>query len=315
MIQRFKSLVEKYDRVTIVTHCYSDADTIATGLGIYLLLKRVGKEVEICNVDKKLPNYLDFLPHFAKIKTQIDFNNSLIIACDAGSIDLLGFDLSSKEIVNIDHHKSNTNYGTLNIVDSTCASASMVAYGLFKDDFEITKDIATCFYVALVTDTQNFVTLNVDQKVFQVASELISFGINLEMVNKNLNQRRSLSSLRLLSATLETLELSNDAQIASMVICRDMMLKTGAYAVDTVGIIDHAISLATVKIAILVIEFEHYLKVSLRSDGVDVSSLAIAFGGGGHLVASGFRSEELDINLVLKQIKNEIKQRGLIDGS
>ena len=315
MIEEFKSLLEKYDKVSIITHRSPDADTLGTGLGIYSILKSIGKQVEICNIDKKMPNHLDFLPHFAKIKNQINFDNSLIVTCDSGSVDLLGFDLSLREIVNIDHHQSNTNYGTLNIVNSTCASASMVAYKLLKDDFEITKDIATCFYVALVTDTQNFITLNVDKNVFKTASELISIGVNLVEVNKNLTQRKSLSSLRALSATLDTLELYEDAQIASMVLSQDILEKTGATLNDTTGLIDYGIALVTVKIAILVIEFQGYLKVSFRSDSADVSSLAVHFGGGGHLMASGFRSEELDIDLLLEEIKKEIKKRGLINGS
>ena len=315
MIDAFKLLLEEYDKVSIITHRNPDADTLGTGLGLYALLKNIGKQVEICNIDKKMPNHLDFLPHFAKIKNQINFDNSLIITCDSGSVDLLGFDLSLREIVNIDHHKSNTNYGTLNVVDSRCASASMVAYKLLKDDFKITKDIATCFYVALVTDTQNFTTLNVDKDVLNAASELISFGISLVEVNKNLTQRKPLSSFRVLSESLDTLELYEDASIASMIVRRDIFEKTGATLSDTTGLIDYGMALVTVKIAILVLEFQDYLKVSFRSDGADVSSLAVHFGGGGHLMSSGFRSQELDIDLLLKQIKKEIKKRGLINGS
>ena len=315
MIDAFKLLLEKYDKVSIITHRNPDADTLGTGLGLYALLKNIGKQVEICNIDKKMPNHLDFLPHFAKIKNQINFDNSLIITCDSGSVDLLGFDLSLREIVNIDHHKSNTNYGTLNVVDSRCASASMVAYKLLKDDFRMTKDIATCFYVALVTDTQNFTTLNVDKDVLNAASELISFGISLVEVNKNLTQRKPLSSFRVLSESLDTLELYEDASIASMIVSRDIFEKTGATLSDTTGLIDYGMALVTVKIAILVLEFQDYLKVSFRSDGADVSSLAVHFGGGGHLMSSGFRSQELDIDLLLKQIKKEIKKRGLINGS
>ncbi len=315
MIDVFNLLLKKYDKISILTHRNPNADTLGTGLGVYELLKNMGKQVEICNPNKDLPKHLDFLPHFAKIKSQINFENSLIITCDSGSIDLLGFDLSLREIVNIDHHQSNTNYGKLNIVDSDCASASMVAYNLFKNNFEMTKAIATCFYVALLTDTQNFITLNVNKNVFDMASELLSLGINLEEINKNLTQRKSLSSLRLLSATLDTLELYEDAQIASMLVSDKMLEKTGAMLPDTVGLIDHAIRLVTVKIAILIIEFKNHVKVSIRSNGVDVSALAVHFGGGGHHLASGFRSEVSEFKLLLKEIKKEIKKRGLLNGS
>lgn len=315
IFNQFKILLSEYDKITILTHKNPDGDTLGTGLGIYGLLKNAGKQVEICNLSRDYPNNLDFLAHFAKIKNRIDFNNSLIISCDSGSIDLLGFNLSSRKIVNIDHHKFNSNYGTLNIIDSTAVSASMVAYELFKDEFEITADIATCFYVALVTDTQYFVTLNVNADVFSVASELISCGIQLNRVNRNLTQRKSLASFRLLSNTLDTLNFTFEAQVASMVVSEEVFLRTGAKVSDLIGIIDQAMALATVKIAILVIELESNLKVSFRSDAVDILELAIHFGGGGHALAAGFSCERTNVEELLETINKEIKKRGLIYGT
>ena len=313
MISEFKVLLKRFDKVSIVTHKNPDADTLGTALGIYEILKNEKKEVEVCNAGGILPNYLDFLPHFAKIKRQIDFDKSLIISCDSGSIDLLEFDLSSRVIVNIDHHKSNTNYGTLNIVNENCASASQVAYEFLKNDFTITKNTATCFYVAMVTDTQNFTTLNVGNDVFNVAAELLSKGVDIAEVNRNLTQRKSLSSLRILSETLDTLEFYEEARVASLVATQESFKRTGASAVDTIGIIDYGIALATAKIAIFIMELEETLKVSLRSSSADVSELAVSFGGGGHRLASGFSVEKMDIQELLNNINKEIKKRGLLD--
>jgi len=313
MILEFKSLLEQFEKVSIITHKNPDADTLGTALGIYEILKNEKKEVEVCNACGILPNYLDFLPHFAKIKRQIDFDKSLIISCDSGSVDLLEFNLSSRVIVNIDHHKSNTNYGTLNIVNDKCASASQVAYEFLKDDFTITKNTATCFYVAMVTDTQNFTTLNVTNELFNVASKLLSKGVDIAEVNRNLTQRKSLSSLRIFSEILETLELYEDAQVASLVATQESFKRTGATSVDTVGIIDYGIALVTVKIAIFIIELEQTLKVSMRSDSADVSELAVYFGGGGHRLASGFSVENMDSKELLNNIIREINKRGLLD--
>ena len=313
MVQEFKSLLEQFEKVSIVTHKNPDADTLGTALGIYEILKNEKKEVEVCNWGGILPNYLDFLPHFAKIKRQIDFDKSLIISCDSGSIDLLGFDLSSRVIVNIDHHKSNTNYGALNIVNDKCASASQVAYEFLKNDFTITKDTATCFYVAMVSDTQNFTTLNVTNRLLNVASELLSKGVDIAEVNRNLTQRKSLSSFRILSETLDTLEFYEEAQVASLVATQESFRRTGATEVDTVGIIDYGIALVTVKIAIFIMELEQTLKVSIRSSSADVSELAIYFGGGGHRLASGFSIDKMDTKELLNTIIKEIKKRGLLD--
>jgi len=80
VIKEVQALLDKHDKVTIVTHLNPDEDTIGTALGIYGILKNAGKQVEVVNQGRDLPRYLDFLPYFAKIKHQIDFDNSLIVS-------------------------------------------------------------------------------------------------------------------------------------------------------------------------------------------------------------------------------------------
>ena len=313
MIKKVQELINHYDKVTIVTHLNPDADTIGTALGIYGLLKDSGKQVEVVNQGSNLPINLDFLPYFSKIKNRIDYTNSLIISCDTGSIDRLGFDLTERIILNIDHHKSNTCFGLINVIESDFVSASQVAYELFKDEYRITKEVATCFYTALVSDTQYFSTLNVSNKVFDVASEIMNYGVDIALVVRNLNQRRSLASLRILSSTLNSLELEEDGRLAIMVSSRDKMVDAGADILDTVGIIDYGISLVTVKIAIIFIELENIIRVSLRSKYVDVSNLATLFGGGGHHNVAGFELSNITTAELKKMIKKEIKERGLLN--
>jgi phosphoesterase RecJ-like protein len=313
MIEKVQELINNYDKITIVTHLNPDADTIGTALGIYGLLKHSGKQVEVVNQGSSLPINLDFLPYFSKIKNKINYKNSLIISCDTGSIDRLGFDLTERAILNIDHHKSNTHFGVINVIESNFVSASQVAYELFKEKYVITKEVATCFYTALVSDTQYFTTLNVSKKVFDVASEIMSYGVDISHVVKNLNQRRSLASLRILSSTLNTLELDEDGTLAMMISSRDKMVEAGADILDTVGIIDYGISLVTVEIAIILIELEGIIRVSLRSKNADVSTLAIFFGGGGHHNAAGFEMSDIKIEELKKMIKKEIKERGLLN--
>jgi len=313
VIEAVKNLISQYEKITILTHLNPDANTIGTALGIYGILKNSGKQVEVVNYATNLPINLDFLPYFVKIKNQIDFNDSLIIACDTGSVDRLGFDVSSREIINIDHHKSNTMYGTINIVDPMAVSASQVAYGLFKDEFTITKDIATCFYTALLSDTQYFTTNNVKNDTFNIASELMACGVDISEVLFNLKQRQSLASLRILSSTLDTLDLYNDGEVVFMVATKEKLLEAGASILDTVGIVDYGISLVTSKLSIVLVELEDNIRVSMRSKTIDISNLAIAFGGGGHNNAAGFEVANIDKERLIEMIKKEIKTKGLLD--
>ncbi len=307
-----KTLVDRHRKITILSHINPDADTIGTALGIYSILKAYGKQVEIANADSNIPQYLDFLPNFSKIKKQIDFNQSLIICCDSGSLDRLGFSLEGREVLNIDHHQSNTAYGRVNIIEPTYASASQVAFELFKSQFPITRDAATCFYTALVSDTQYFTTNSVTKEVFDVASDMITYDIDVSEVAYNLNQRRTLSSLRILSSTLANLELHKEGELITMIVRKEKIKEAGAKYSDLMGIVDHGISLATVKIAIVAMELEGVVRISIRSKEIDISMLAIEFGGGGHQSAAGFETDKFESDELIETLIVKIKEMGLL---
>lgn len=288
-----EELSQKLDNtrtVTILTHLNPDADTLGTALGIYHLLTKYRKElkIEIANASKELPRYLDFLPHFGKIKHKMDYTDRLIISCDCGSVERLGFALEGRQIVNIDHHQSNTMYGTLNVVVPHFASSSQVAYALFKQLFKIDGQSATCFYAALLSDTRSFTTSSVNEAVFQTAKELVECGVDAAWVAQQMTQRHSLASVRILQRALDSMALYFDATVAILYVTKDDIQSTGATVPDMDGIVEYARSLATIRIAVFVMELDEGLRVSLRSKGEDVSTVAAAFGGGGHKVAAGF---------------------------
>ncbi len=314
-ISEVKEQLERAKNITILTHLNPDADTIGTGLGIYNILKQDRtKRVEIVNASNMLPQYLDFLPSFEKIKHKMDFEESLIIACDSGSINRLGFDLENREILNIDHHNSNEYYGTVNVVVSEYASASQVAYRLFQKLYTIDTGTATCFYAALLSDTRYFTTNSVNDEVFEVAKELLDLGVDPANVAFNFTQRRSLSSIRILERALGHLSLSSEGRIATLFVTQDDILSTGARMPDMEGIVDYARSLATVEIGLFAVELEDGIRISLRSKSVDVSKVSLAFGGGGHKVAAGFTLKQTTLHESIDTILNKITELGSVNG-
>jgi phosphoesterase RecJ-like protein len=312
--QEVLAYLNRFDTVSILTHINPDADTLGTGLGIYNLLRQDrSKKVEIVNLSKDLPEYLDFLPGYRQIKKRADFSGSLIISCDCGSADRLGMDISGRTVINIDHHASNERYGTLNVVVPDAAAASEVAYKLFKEIIPINKEAATCFYAALFSDTRYFTTSSVNAEVFAVAKALVDLGARPDEVAYHFTQRRSLASLRILHKALGHLRLHADAKVASMYVTRAEIAATGARIPDMEGIVDHARSLATVEIGIFAMELADGIRVSLRSKRVDVSRVAKAFGGGGHKVAAGFTLKQCKIDESIDTILRKIDELGLLD--
>lgn len=243
----------------------------------------------------------------------MDYANSLVISCDCGSIDRLGFDLEGREILNIDHHKSNTNYGTINVVVPKYASSSQVAFRLFDTVYGTNADTATCFYTALLSDTRYFTTSSVNEEVFAIANALLDAGAKPVEIAKNFTQRRSLSSLRILEKALASLTLLKGAQIATLYVSKEDIKATGASVPDMEGIVDYAKSLSTVQIAVFAMELEDGIRISLRSKGTDVSSVALAFGGGGHKVAAGFTMKQCNLQTSIDTILQKIIDLKLIE--
>jgi phosphoesterase RecJ-like protein len=309
-----RNKIEETGSITILSHLNPDADTLGTALGIYALLsKEKGLKVEIVNASTELPLYLDFLPNFKRIKHHIDYTDSVIVSCDCGSVDRLGFDLEGRDIINIDHHQSNTRYGSINVVIPEYASASQVAFALFKALYPIKADAATCFYTALLSDTRFFTTSSVNEEVFSVAQELVQAGALPDEIARHFTQRRPLSSLRILQRALTSLSLYHDAEIAALMVTKEDISASGATVPDMEGVVDYARSLATVEIAIFAMELEGGIRISLRSKKVDVSKVAMAFGGGGHKVAAGFTLAQSRLQESIDTILAKIEELGLLD--
>ena len=308
----FKDLLGKHQKITILSHVNPDPDAIGTALGIYVWLREQRFQVEVANATKEIPRYLDFLPHFGKIKQKMDFADSLVIACDCGSLDRLGFVLEDREIVNIDHHATNTQYGILNIVNAEAVSSSEVAFGLLEGLYPVSRESAIAFYAALVSDTRNFTTANMSGAVFDVASKLIALGVDIPEVTQKMLHRRSLASLRILGVAINSLVLKEDAKVAILKISKEDLKHAGARQSDLDGVVDYAKSLATVEIAMMLVEIDSGVKVSLRSKKADVGTLASFFGGGGHRLAGGFEAEE-KMQRVADVLLDEITKRGLLE--
>jgi len=313
-VKDVKEKIEQAKSITILSHLNPDTDTLGTALGIYaLLVKDKSKRVEVVNASRELPNYLDFLPNFKKIKHQMDYADSLIISCDCGSVDRLGFDLEGREILNIDHHQSNTMYGVINVIIPEYASASQVAYALFEQLYDIDVDTATCFYAALLSDTRYFTASSVNEEVFRVAKALVNKGVKPDSVAYHFTQRRPLASVRVLEKALGTLALHKEARIATLYVSKETIASTGAKVPDMEGIVDYAKALVTVEIAIFAMELANGIRISLRSKGADVSRVALAFGGGGHKVAAGFTLTQCDLQESIDTILEQINMIGLLN--
>jgi len=288
MYKKIWNKIEESNNIVLISHVNPDGDALGSSLAMYNILKNIGKNVTIVNMTD-LASYLDFLPNFDKVKKQLPKKIDLMISFDCGSFDRLGIDEKPAFLINIDHHISNTNYGDINLIENI-ASASQVVFNLLEaNNVKIDKDSAICIYTALVTDTGNFQYESVTDEVFRVASELVKCGVEPQFISKMLYERDRLSRLRFLAKALDTLELHCEGKVGSVEVTNELMAITGAIKDDTDGLVNMVRKLETVEVAMMLREEENGdIKISLRSKNyVDVSKIAVKYGGGGHIRASG----------------------------
>ena len=306
-MQKAKEKIEAAQSIALLTHINPDADTLGSALGMWHILTKMQKKCVVVNTTA-LPYNLDFLPGIQKVKKTLPKNIDLMISFDCGSFERLGIEKKDAFLINFDHHKSNTLYGNINIIEPTFASTSQVVYKFCKESgFEVNRDAALCFYTALVDDCGFFKYDTVNADVFAFAKELCERGVSPEYVANELTMREPLSKLRLIPMVLETLELVCDGEVGVIELTQQMLRKSGGTKEMADDALNMVRTLATVEVAMLLREEEDgRVKVSLRSKRyVDVSKIAAFFGGGGHKRAAGFT---LDIKTIEK-VKNEVIEK------
>ncbi|BCD59754.1 MULTISPECIES: bifunctional oligoribonuclease/PAP phosphatase NrnA [unclassified Nitratiruptor] len=302
--------IQEVNRIVLLTHVNPDADTLGSALGMYHILQKMGKKAVVVNTTE-LPYNLDFLPGIEKVKKQLPSSYELMISFDCGSFDRLGIEEKEAFLINFDHHKSNTLYGDVNIIQPEYASTSQVVYEFAKNhELPVDKNAAICFYTALVDDCGFFKYDTVNAKTFEFAKELCEKGVIPEYVATMLTMREPLSKIRLITYVLETLELRLNAKVAVVRVTQEMLRKSGGTKEMADDALNMARSLVTVEVAILLREEEDgRIKVSLRSKNeVDVSVIAIMFGGGGHKRAAGFTAQETSFEKVLDALLEVLKK-------
>jgi phosphoesterase RecJ-like protein len=196
--------------------------------------------------------------------------------------------LEGRFLINIDHHVSGRTFANLNWINTeACAVAEMVYDLALHANVRITPEMATCLYTAVLTDTGSFCYDGTDAHTFELAAELVRHGAKSAAIAKDVYFSHPTSKMLLLGAALSNLR--REGRIAWMWVTHDDMIRTNAAEEDCEGIVNYAIAISGVDVAIFLRELSnHRVRLSLRSKGdVNVARIAERFSGGGHQHASG----------------------------
>ena len=218
VLEQIKEKVQKANSILIVTHENPDGDAIGSSLGVMHGLKKLEEK----KVSVLIPEFNDmyhFLPGAEEIlKTANAEDYDLCISVDASDLERLGIckDIFTKigNSIVIDHHITNQNFGDVNYVNalasSTCQNIMVIMAVL---DIAISKDMATCIYAGMLTDTGGF-RYNVQPETFEIAATLLETGIDIDTIYKVMFDETTEARTRLLGRALNTLEMYENGQIA-----------------------------------------------------------------------------------------------------
>lgn len=295
-IQKIKRTLDSYNSFVILPHIMPDGDTIGSAVAFAQFLHQAGKKAVILAEDS-VPANLRLIPRTLFVEME-EFTEPeeeyAAIAVDCSDIGRLGSRmalLTNRSLLAvIDHHQTNTLFGDVNYVDEHASSTGEIIFELAGEfGFSLDKVSATALYIALSTDTGGFRYDNTTPKTMQIASDLMSFGIDTKAVNTDLYQNQPLNKVMLLMHALQHLRLVAQNRVALVPVTTDMMTTHRAIYEDTDGISEYIRSIQGVEVVALFKELDDGLiKVSMRSKyDFDVSSLSARYGGGGHKNAAG----------------------------
>lgn len=285
--------IDKYNSIFIASHINPDGDNIGSCIALYLALKKLGKKVSLLRSDS-LPKSFSFLKGFECFEEYDGSKADLFIILDCADKGRLGHNVEVFENVkyslNIDHHKSNTNFADLNIVDDKSPSTAEMVYKLITQlKIPLDKNMAEAIYTGISTDTGKFSYDSVTSNTHRIVANLLDLGVEFNKININLYESTPLNKMELKIDSLSTLKLYFDNTVATVRVTKDMLSKTNTSMDDTNGIVEEIRRISGVEVACLLKEVEDdRIKISMRSkQSFDVSRVCEDLGGGGHIRASG----------------------------
>ena len=293
-IQRISEILRDRDDFLVASHFNPDGDAIGSTCAVGHILKGLGKRFSLYNTSG-LPSRYDFTPLPAPIETTLPATlPEWTIVLDCGAPERMGEELLARkdetQIINIDHHLGNPDFGRENwVAVDQPAVGSMVALLAKELDISLTGPLAECLYLAVATDTGFFSYGSTTPESLELAAGMLRDGLDIARMNMVITKQWSEERMRLWTEVMDSVELYLDKQVAIGSITREMFERTGTTSEDTENIINFIRRLKPVRVAaILREEGPGTYKFSLRSYGDDnVQAVAAKFGGGGHKNASG----------------------------
>ena len=301
-----ESAVISARRALIASHVNPDGDAVGSCAALARIIQELGNEARIF-LRSGVPDFLSWLPLPAPLARSLDelgdWKPELVLFADCGDENRAGDEMSAfmrgenprlprHEIItaNIDHHVSNPLFADVNWVDPD-ASATGKLVGLLADKLEISlsDSLGEAVYLAIVSDTGSFSYANTSADCLDMASRIVSQGLDLGRFTANYENNWTLERMHLWGRLMHEVTLHEDGAIACSIAPKHYLQELGLRRSALEDYASWLRKLRGVRVVLFVREDgPSQVKISLRSMGdVNVHEVAALFGGGGHAAAAG----------------------------
>ena len=307
-------------KIGITYHVSPDGDAVGSVLALFNALKSLNKDCYIISKDTLSEN-LKFLKGSDEITGEITEpvdETDIVVVLDCGNLERVSANLKefAGTIINIDHHLSNDKYGDVNYIDSNAAATAEIVFELlnlmgisFEKENSVIKDIGTCMYTSIVTDTGAYRHSNVTERTHKISAILKKIGVDNTFIYQSLFANKDFSRIKLIGKALSNMQLILNGKVALLEIDKNFTADLGIDIGDTSDIISYGLQIKGVEVTLLLKEVEDGVKASLRAKSyVDVRKIAEVFGGGGHIRASGIKMKNMSMEEAKYEILNEIQK-------
>ena len=293
-MNKITELLDGVTTMAIAGHIRPDGDCVGSCMALYLYMKEWYPQIQTDIYLEEPRSVFGYIPHMDEIKTKTEGSKEydLFVSCDVSAKDRIGvatdYFETAKKTCCIDHHVSNPGFAQVNCVEGEVSSSCEVLYGLL-DEERITDSVAMALYTGIIHDTGVFQYSSTTPQTLRVAANLIEHGFDFSrIIDESFYQKTYIQNQITGRVLAESILLQDGKCIAGYLRKKDMDFY-GIQPKELDGIVSQLRQTAGTEVAIFLYELEtQKFKVSLRSNGkVDVSKIAVYFGGGGHVKAAG----------------------------
>lgn len=299
--------IQKARKIAIISHINCDADALCSSLALKLLIStrfekaKIKKSIDVFTDTENISKELNFLTSKFQVNEQRYKRYDLTICLDCPTASRMGKYQSlfeaGKDTLKIDHHITGGGFANNNIVKHMSSTCEILYLELIsKRNWKTLDTVYRLLYCGIITDTNNL-TQNTFNSTYKIIADLtekdLKLNLGLETIQSHFFNSSSKQKIQLFQRALQSLTFVENDHIALMKIVKQDLNETGCKQDDTLGIVDYALKIKSVQIAIIFIKQEdNSYYVSLRSAGhINVGEIAKSLGGGGHNNVAAFQSK------------------------